>query len=165
MATKDKSIENKPWLFAREDVTIDDRGRISVKPRYRQFLGEEIVLRLHPMGYVEVLKLADFEEQVRRIQALDQMDPDVQLYRKLVFNYTYSEEGWDNQGRLVIPRPLREAAGLKRDVILIGENMNVEVWSAELRHQFDFKNDTFDMSRTKLYGELYQRIRQNGGQL
>jgi 16S rRNA (cytosine1402-N4)-methyltransferase len=39
-----------------------------------------------------------------------------------------SSETADSQGRVVIPQPLREYAGLTRDVVLLGQIRRVEIW-------------------------------------
>ncbi len=38
----------------------------------------------------------------------------------------------DSQGRTVIPKPLREFADLKENVVLVGDLDKVEIWNAEL---------------------------------
>jgi MraZ protein len=37
----------------------------------------------------------------------------------------------DGQGRILIPPELREYAGLQRDVVLLGLNDHIEVWSLD----------------------------------
>ena len=37
----------------------------------------------------------------------------------------------DSQGRIVIPLPLREYAGLEKDVAIIGLSNRAEIWDAE----------------------------------
>ena len=39
-----------------------------------------------------------------------------------------SSETADSQGRVVIPQPLREYAGLGRDVVVVGQLSRVELW-------------------------------------
>ncbi|HTE69826.1 MAG TPA: division/cell wall cluster transcriptional repressor MraZ, partial [Actinomycetes bacterium] len=39
-----------------------------------------------------------------------------------------SPESADSQGRVVIPQPLREFAGLTKDVVLLGQIRRVEIW-------------------------------------
>jgi MraZ protein len=39
-----------------------------------------------------------------------------------------SSETADSQGRVVIPQPLREYAGLTRDVVVVGQLSRVELW-------------------------------------
>jgi MraZ protein len=48
-----------------------------------------------------------------------------------VFFASASDEVPDKQGRITIPPPLREYAGLSRDCAVIGANTRVEIWDSE----------------------------------
>jgi MraZ protein len=42
-----------------------------------------------------------------------------------------SNETPDSQGRITVPAPLRQYAGLSKDCVVIGANSRIEVWDAE----------------------------------
>ena len=42
----------------------------------------------------------------------------------------------DRQGRVSVPGPLREYAGLNRDCAVIGANTRVEIWDADAWGQY-----------------------------
>ncbi|PZS04705.1 MAG: cell division/cell wall cluster transcriptional repressor MraZ, partial [Pseudonocardiales bacterium] len=54
-------------------------------------------------------------------------DRRVRDYSRVLFA-SASDEIPDRQGRITIPPPLREFAGLDRDCAVIGANTRVEIW-------------------------------------
>ena len=48
-----------------------------------------------------------------------------------MFFASASHEVPDGQGRITVPPPLREYAGLAKDCVVIGANTRVEVWDAQ----------------------------------
>jgi len=50
-------------------------------------------------------------------------------YLRVLFAGAHDEVP-DKQGRVTVPQPLREYAGLVRDCAVIGANTRVEIWSA-----------------------------------
>jgi MraZ protein len=47
-----------------------------------------------------------------------------------VFFASASHEVPDSQGRITVPAPLRDYAGLSKDCVVIGANTRVEVWDS-----------------------------------
>ena len=48
-----------------------------------------------------------------------------------IFFASASHEVPDAQGRITVPQPLRQYAGLTKDSVVIGANTRVEVWDAQ----------------------------------
>ncbi len=114
-------------------VQLDPKGRLAIPSRYRQPLQElcanrliftidteQACLLLYPLPiWLEIEKkltvLPSFDAQARRIQRL------------LIGHATEVE--LDAAGRLLVPPPLREYAGLEKSVALIGQGNKFEVWS------------------------------------
>ena len=74
-----------------------------------------------------VFPLAEFERFAAKLRELPLTQrPGRDFIR--VFVAGASQETADSQGRVLIPQPLREYAGLVRDVVVIGQLSRVEVW-------------------------------------
>ncbi|MFQ5862687.1 MAG: division/cell wall cluster transcriptional repressor MraZ [Candidatus Brocadiales bacterium] len=59
----------------------------------------------------------------------------------------------DPQGRIVIPQPLKEYAGLERDVVLVGAPDRIEIWSYNRWQTLDEDNTkNLDKLAEELYG-------------
>ena len=77
-----------------------------------------------------IYAMEDWEKFVAR---LNDIPYNVKKQRQLVrfFLSGANEVEPDRQGRVLIPGNLREAAGIDRDVILVGVGSRIEIWSRE----------------------------------
>lgn len=116
-------------------LNLDAKGRMTMPTRYRQRLtdgcnGQLVItvdrdhcLLLYPFPEWEVIerklvKLPSFNRQARRLQRL------------LVGHATEVE--LDSAGRVLLPPPLREFAGLDKRAVLIGQGNKFELWDETL---------------------------------
>jgi MraZ protein len=112
-------------------INLDSKGRMAIPTRYRDALlrqceGQMVVtvdrdtcLLLYPLPEWEeierkLVRLPSFNKQARRLQRL------------LIGHATECE--LDGNGRILLPPPLREFAGLDKAVVLIGQGNKFEVW-------------------------------------
>jgi len=58
---------------------------------------------------------------------------------------------FDRQGRVLIPQYLKEYAGLKRDVVLVGVSNRIEIWDKEVWKRFYEENQ-------KTYEQIAERL-------
>ena len=65
-----------------------------------------------------------FEED---LEQLSPVDPDVQSFRRLMVSGA-TECPIDKQGRILVPQPLREYAGIQKDVTIAGVGPCIELW-------------------------------------
>jgi MraZ protein len=88
------------------DHSLDAKGRVILPRKFRDELGQDMVITkgVGKERCLYVFPQAEFEA------------------------FAASSETADSQGRVVIPQPLREYAGLTRDVVLLGQIRRVEIW-------------------------------------
>ena len=118
----------------RHEHAIDGKGRTSLPSRFREVLAANgdcrIVMTtgLDPCVVVYPLNAwLEFEEQVAK---LPQFDPSAVLLRRHYVGGAVDLD-FDKLGRVLIPGPLREYAGLRRDAIWCGNGKNIELWDKE----------------------------------
>lgn len=115
--------------------TIDAKGRVSVPARFRDGLlpGDctEFILAPDPFDpCLHLYPLPAWEDQERKIAELPGLDEMVVLYRRLYLSAALDCE-LDKAGRMLIPPPLRERAGLEREAFFAGTGVRIELWSKE----------------------------------
>jgi MraZ protein len=115
--------------------TIDSKGRLSVPSKFREVLADY---------QEEVLVLTNFDtclvgfpqeewqllEEKIRVQSMfsTMLRQDMRAFVRYFFSGA-SECPIDRQGRVLLPPNLREFAGLKKEVVLLGLANRIEIWS------------------------------------
>ena len=114
-------------------LTLDSKGRIAVPARHRELLTEMGVKKLtitrHPEGSLMIFPRPTWEEFRTRLAALPM---DASNWKR-IFLGNAMDVAIDGSFRVLIAPELREAAGLVRDVKLIGMGSHLELWDAQ-RH-------------------------------
>jgi transcriptional regulator MraZ len=113
-------------------LSLDDKSRMVMPSKYRRRLDaqcngqliatidrDDPCLLLYPLPEWEVIEqkldsLPSFNKQVRRLQRL------------LIGHAT--ECDMDGQGRILLPTPLREYAGINKRIVLVGQGKKFEIW-------------------------------------
>ena len=129
---------------------IDDKGRLKVPTEFRRHIEDRYGLELFITSVLGdsalVYPLPVWEEREARLQALPSTDPVKNRYLERV-SYFGQQTQLDNQGRVVIPQILREAAGMEGDVVVSARLDHLVVWNADrLRKRFaeqPFGDDDF----------------------
>lgn len=74
--------------------------------------------------------LPDWEEIERKLMRLSSFNKSTRRLQRLMVGYA-SEIEIDAHGRLLIPRELRDFAGLERQVMLLGQGNKFEIWDEQ----------------------------------
>ena len=120
---------------------IDAKGRLIFPIKLREALGEHFVIFKGLDNYINVYsqeKWAAFEQQ---LAALPSKARKVQRF----FSANFECEP-DAQGRILIPQTLREYAGLRKDVTVIGMIDHVEIWDSAAWKAYNDSTDTEDVA-------------------
>jgi MraZ protein len=110
------------------DYAIDERGRVPLPPVYRDSFREGVVLNEgHPDRCLRVYTRSAYDEQASEFIADSWMAQRGRDLRRVYFATARHLE-LDKQNRLLIPPPLRQYAGLDRQVLIIGSGEYLEMW-------------------------------------
>ena len=109
---------------------MDDKGRITIPPRYREILKERqerhlIVTNLD--GYLIAFPQSEWEVIEQRLSQLSILNKKFRSFQRF-FVSGASECPFDRQGRILLPPSLREYAKLDKDVVLAGAVRCFEIW-------------------------------------
>ncbi len=109
-------------------LTLDAKGRMSIPARHRDvLLADEqgrLTLTRHPDGCLMLYPRSIWEEKRKQIASLTAAARPLQ--RLLLGNA--QDVDMDGAGRILVAPELRAAAGLGKDVMLLGLGSNFELW-------------------------------------
>jgi MraZ protein len=109
------------------DHSLDPKGRVILPRKFRDELGQDMVFTKGIEACLYVFPLVEFEAFANKLRSLPLTErPSREFVR--VFVAGASQESADSQGRVVIPQPLREYAGLSKDVVIVGQLSRIEIW-------------------------------------
>jgi len=107
---------------------IDEKGRLLLPAKYREELGDTVVLARGSDGQINVFPKAHFDEMERRIE---ETGDTAGIRNASRFLSAAIECEVDRQGRIVVPPTLRRHAKLSSEVIIAGNRRRVEIWNPE----------------------------------
>ena len=109
-------------------ISLDAKGRLSVPTRHREVLSAQAAGQLtvtrHPDGCLLLFARPEWERFSQRISAL----PMTAQWWKRIFLGNAQDLELDGTGRVLISPDLRQAAGLSKDVLLMGMGTYFELW-------------------------------------
>lgn len=113
-------------------ITLDAKGRLAIPARYRERLAArcngQLICTVDQDHCLLLYPLPDWEEIERKLMRLSSFNKSTRRLQRLMVGYA-SELELDGNGRVLIPRELREFAALERDVMLIGQGNKFELWA------------------------------------
>ena len=109
-------------------LSLDAKGRLSVPTRHRDVLAAtasgQLTLTRHPHGCLMVFPRPEWEKFRERIAQV----PMAAQWWKRIFLGNAMDVDMDATGRVLISPELRAAAGLTREVMLLGMGEHFELW-------------------------------------
>jgi MraZ protein len=113
-------------------LALDGKGRLNMPTRHRDLLsvqaGGQLTITRHPHGCLLVFPRPVWEQFRAR---LDQVPMEAHALKRLFLGYAMDVE-LDATGRVLVSPELREAAGITREVTLLGMGRHLELWDKAL---------------------------------
>ncbi len=110
--------------------TLDDKGRLTLPARWREDLGDEVVITRGLDPCLFVFPKSKFEIIAREYDQLGLGKSDARALSRFLFAKATSD-ALDKQGRIIIPQSLREFAGINGEAVMAGANNRIEIWNAQ----------------------------------
>ena len=112
-------------------LSLDAKGRMTIPAKHRDALSLQcegrVTLTRHPHGCLLFFPRPVWENHREQIAAW----PMSARAWQRIFLGNASDVEMDTAGRILIAPELRNAVGLKRDVMLLGMGSHFEIWDAE----------------------------------
>jgi MraZ protein len=106
---------------------IDDKGRLTIPAKFRAGLAEGVLVTRGLDGCLFVLPPAAREALSEKVANFPLSQASARLFSRMIYSGT--ECKLDRQGRILLPPPLREHADIESEVVIIGVNSRLEIWS------------------------------------
>jgi MraZ protein len=117
------------------NINLDAKGRMAIPARYRQLLQERdngslVVTIDTEETCLMVYPLNEWEPIQAKLEALPSFNPTARRIQRLIIGHA-TDIDMDANGRLLLPAPLREYAGLDKKMIMMGQGKKFELWDED----------------------------------
>ena len=115
-------------------VSLDAKGRMALPTSCRQTLQSRadgrVVTTIHPGGdpCLLVYPLPEWDAVQAQLATVSNLPAAMRRLRRALIGHA-TDGQLDANGRLLLPAMLREHAGLKKKLVLLGDDNKIEVWS------------------------------------
>ena len=110
--------------------TIDDKGRIAVPVKFRIDLAHGAVVTRGLDSSLFLLPLEEWGKLTDKLASLPLGQANSRAFARLMLAGAM-DVSLDKQGRFIIPEYLRQYAGLRKNIVIVGVNTRLELWDEE----------------------------------
>jgi len=121
-------------LLGEHDHSLDDKNRLTLPARFRDELGDGVVVSRGMDGCLYAYAADEWERLADRIRALDPLSRESRMMQRYFFSGGVRAD-LDKQGRMVLPSSLLAGAGIRREVTVAGVYDHLEIWDRGKWHE------------------------------
>ena len=141
-------------FYGEYEHTIDKKGRLIVPSKFRDTFKEYDIGDLYiTRGLDKCLFLfteIEWKSQESKFKSIPFTKSEARKFNRLYFAGASLIE-CDKQGRLLIPKYLKDFAGIKRDVVIVGVSNRIEIWSKDVwAEYYNSSKESFEEIAEKL---------------
>lgn len=123
-------------LIGEYEHSLDAKGRLIMPAKLREDIGEKFIITKGLDGCLFAFSIAEWKIFEEKLRSLPISNKDARKFSRFFFAGAIDCE-IDKQGRFLISSNLREFAELEKDVIIVGMDSRIEIWSKEKWNKFD----------------------------
>ena len=123
-------------LIGEYEHSLDAKGRLIMPAKLREDIGEKFIITKGLDGCLFAFSIAEWKIFEEKLRSLPISNKDARKFSRFFFAGAIDCE-IDKQGRFLISSNLREFAELIKDVIIVGMDSRIEIWSKEKWNKFD----------------------------
>ncbi len=109
---------------------LDDKGRLILPAKFREELAGGLVIAKGQERCLYVFTRQEFEKMFQELQSAPLTSKEARDYMRMLLAGA-NDDIPDKQSRITIPPKLREYAGLKRELAVLGAGNRLEVWDRQ----------------------------------
>ena len=117
-------------LIGEYEHSLDVKGRLIMPAKLREDIGEKFIITKGLDGCLFAFSIEEWKNFEQKLRSLPISNKDARAFSRFFFAGAIDCE-IDKQGRFLISSNLREFAGLTKEVIIIGMDSRIEIWSKD----------------------------------
>ena len=110
--------------------SLDEKSRVAIPAEFRSGLGTGAVITRSFDNCLCIYPAARWEVLANALDDFPQVRSEARILARSLFGGAVPCD-FDRQGRIVVPAFLREHAAISGELIIVGVNSHVEIWSRE----------------------------------
>ena len=123
----------------------DEKWRLRMPTAFKKLLGKNYIITKGTSGCLFVFSASGAKELLAdKLKETSLFDAKLQKATRLLFSSAFEVEE-DNQGRMLLPKALREFAKLNKDVVFIGVGTHIEIWDDKAWN--NYQNDSEELDK------------------
>ena len=117
-------------------LKVDGKGRVTLPAKFRKVLSKDLVVTLEPTDEcVYAFEAPDFNQWVESVMGgafpeRKANDRQQDKYHRALKSRARDVEV-DSAGRIMLSADMREACGIDKDVVVVGNGSRFEIWDAQ----------------------------------
>ncbi len=123
-------MEGFKMIFGEFEYRIDEKGRVPIPPKFRRELKEGVVLTPGVEKCITAYALSEWKKLAAALTTGSVTRSKLRRLNRAIFATAFSLN-IDGQGRIALPIPLRQYAGIEDEVVIAGANNYLELWNKE----------------------------------
>lgn len=117
-------------LIGEYEHSLDTKGRLIMPAKLRESIGEKFIVTKGLDGCLFAFSLSEWSNFEQKLRTLPISNKDARAFSRFFFAGAIECE-IDKQGRFLISSNLREFANFIKDVVIVGMDSRIEIWSKE----------------------------------
>lgn len=117
-------------LIGEYEHSLDVKGRMIMPAKFRDDIGDNFIVTKGLDGCLFAFSKEEWTKFEEKLSTLPISNKDARSFTRFFFAGAIDCE-LDKQGRFLISSNLREFAGFIKDVVIVGMNSRIEIWSKE----------------------------------
>lgn len=123
--------------------SLDNKDRFILPARFRQKIQEKKIKKFYLTRGLEKCLFMFAEKDWLRLEekfrSLSFTRQQARFFNRLYFSGAYPVEP-DSQGRILLPSYLKEFAGIRKEIVIIGVSDRIEIWEKDSWNRFYEEN-------------------------
>ncbi len=117
-------------LIGEYEHSLDAKGRLIMPAKLREDIGEKFIITKGLDGCLFAFSLEEWKNFEQKLRTLPISNKDARAFSRFFFAGAIDCE-IDKQGRFLITSNLREFAKLEKEIVIVGMDSRIEIWSKE----------------------------------